>query len=304
MTDTFSLETLSQCPLCGNSTGLRQLLESSDYESSHTGDYPIISCSACGLAFTNPRPTEASIPQLYAARSTPDFALGSKGIVQRLRNWVARRYLLRRLPKNDSIPLDVLDFGCGDGTLTAGVSQITSTRTGTTTVTAVDFHDQAPHLLTDCGSSVRYLDYWTWRSNSNCYDVVFLRHVLEHHPEPLRLISELRESLKPDGVLHIEVPNRRSMWAQIFGRYYVGYYVPRHLMHFDGPSLHRVLSDGGLRVIEFRKSHTPFIGRSIGYALSMDIDNLGVFGLATYPLQVALDTLFGRSTTLRIAAKR
>lgn len=303
MVDAFELETLSQCPLCGNSSGLRQLLETSDYES-HTGDYRIVGCPSCGLAFTNPRPTEVSIPQLYAARSTPDFALGSRGIVQRLRNWVARRYLLRRLPENEDIPLDVLDFGCGDGTLTAGVTQLTRDRKGTTNVTAVDFHDQLPHLLSDCGPSVRYLDYWTWRNNSGRYDIIFLRHVLEHHPEPLRLIAELRESLKPEGVLHVEVPNRRSMWAKAFGRYYFAYYVPRHLLHFDDASLHRALTDGGLRVVEFRKGHTPVIGRSIGCALSMDIDNLGVFGLGTYPMQVALDMLFGRSTTLRIAAKR
>lgn len=274
----------------------------SDYES-HTGDYPIVACPSCGLAFTNPRPTEASIPQLYAARSTPDFALGSRGIIQRLRDWVVRRYLIRRLPENDMM-LDVLDFGCGDGALTAGVAQLTRGRAGTTNVTAVDFHDQPPHLLTDCGPSTRYLNYWTWRNNSGHYDTIFLRHVLEHHPEPLRLIAELRESLKPGGVLHIEVPNRRSMWSKVFGRYYSAYYVPRHLLHFDGASLHRALIDGGFRVIGFRKGHTPLIGRSVGYALSMNIDNLGLFGLGTYPIQVALDMLFGRSTTLRIAAKR
>jgi SAM-dependent methyltransferase len=303
MTDTFELETLVQCPLCGESAGLRRLLETSDYES-NTGDYSIVGCAACGLAFTNPRPTEASLPQLYASRTTPDFALGSKGIVQRLRNWVIRRYLRSRLPKTEGEPLDVLDFGCGDGTLTAGVVQLIGDRKGATRLTAVDFHDQAPALLADCGTSVRYLDYWTWRNNSGLYDAIFLRHVLEHHPDPLRLIAELRESLKPDGVLHVEVPNRQSVWAKLFGRYFVAFYVPRHLMHFDEASLRRALTDGGLRVVALHKGHTPLIGRSIGYALSKDLDNLGVLGLATYPLQVALDTVFGRSTTLRIAATR
>lgn len=303
MSDAFALETLSQCPLCGASSGLHQLLEATDYESG-TGDYPIVACSACGLAFTNPRPTEASIPELYAARSTPDFALGSKGIVQRLRDWVTRHYLHKRLPENHDTPLDVLDFGCGDGTLTAGVAQLTKNRRCTANITAVDFHDQAPPLLSGHGTSVRYLDYWTWRNNSSCYDVIFLRHVLEHHPEPLRLIAELRESLKPNGILHVEVPNRRSVWATLFGRYYFAYYVPRHLMHFDESSLDRVITDGGLRVVEFRKGHTPVIGRSVGSAIAMNIDNLGMFGLVTYPLQVAIDVAFGRSTTLRIAAER
>jgi SAM-dependent methyltransferase len=304
MADTFELETLSQCPLCGNSNGLSQLLVASDYES-RTGDYPITICPTCGLAFTNPRPTEASIPSLYDTRSTSDFAPGGKrSITQRLRAWVIDRYVAARVPDKAGSKIDVLDFGCGDGALAAGVVRYAHSKKMPISLMAVDFHSEPPAMLADCGASATYMDYWQWRMKGKCYDAIFLRHVLEHHPEPVRLLEELSKALNPGGILHIEVPNRRSIWARVFGRYFFAYYVPRHLLHFDELSLTRTVQAGGLQLLEVRHGHTPLIGRSLGYTLSRDIDNLGVLGLLSYPVQVLLDAAFGQSTTLRIAATK
>lgn len=302
MSDALVLETLDACPLCGGANSLIHAVTSSDFETA-TGDYNIIECGICGLGFTNPRPAEQSIPLLYASRETPDFAQGSRGFVEALRAWATRLYLRTRLPATDR-PLRVLDFGCGDGMLATRVSKLLRDRVGAASVTAVDFHTEPPHLLDQSSEDIRYLDYWSWRSDSGQYDVIFIRHVLEHHPDPVRLVLELKESLVPGGLLHVEVPNRRSIWARIFGRFYFGYYLPRHLMHFDMNSLRRALEKGNLQITELHKGHTPLMGRSLGYALSRNIDNLGAFGLLSYPLQVAADLLCGQSTTLRIAAKR
>jgi SAM-dependent methyltransferase len=304
MTNTLQLEMLSHCPLCGNDKGFRQLLTATDYES-RTGDYPIMICSACGLAFTNPRPTEASIPALYDTRATSDFAPGGKrSLTQKLRSWVIDRYLVKRIPHPSASTIAVLDFGCGDGALAAGVMRHAHRRTMSISITAVDFHFMPPAMLADCGPEVRYVNYWHWKEESARYDVIFLRHVLEHHPEPTRLLEELSKALTPAGVLHVEVPNRRSVWAHIFGKYFFAYYVPRHLLHFDEKSLSRTIQAGGLSVLDVQQGHTPLIGKSLGYALSRDIDNLGVVGLLSYLPQVLLDLVFGRSTTLRVAARK
>lgn len=298
------LEELSACPVCHTRQAWTPVVEAEDFET-HTGTYTVVACTACGLQFTNPRPNEASIPELYGARTTSDFApQAGASLTQRLRNLVIDRYLDDALAEfRGQQDVSVLDFGCGDGALSLGIARW-GARTGSQVrITAIDFHGEAPPALRDAAGNIGYLDFWTWRERSERYDTVFLRHVLEHHSDPVGLVRQLQASLSPRGVLHIEVPNRDSVWARVFGRNFFSYYLPRHLMHFDPASLRRVVGDGGLKVEQLRRAHTPVIGRSLGHWLGREIDNLGLLGLASYPLQVVLDVVTGRSTTLRVKAR-
>lgn len=297
-------ETLVQCPLC-DSTSLRHLLNAPDYES-HTGDYGIDECVNCGVGFTNPRPIEEELPKLYEQRTTADFPRMDHGFVQRLRNFAIDRYLQSQISTDRPAAhsaFDALDFGCGDGALALGLVRYCQKHDVDARITAVDFHEVAPAALTNPVSGVRYLPFATWRGNGQRYHAIFLRHVLEHHPDPRRLLGELAAALLPRGRMFIEVPNRRSLWARIFGRAYFGYYLPRHLLHFDAGSLRTVLEQIGLTDIHVTGAHTPLIGRSLGYLSGRDIGNTGLLGLASYPLQVGLDVMFGRSTTLRASAR-
>jgi len=162
--------------------------------------------------------------------------------------------------------------------------------------------ERAPPALSSDASDIIYKPSRTWYARPGRYDAIFLRHVLEHHPQPLRLLGDLAATLVPGGRLFIEVPNRRSVWAWVFGRYYFGYYVPRHLFHFDRLSLGGALRDAGFREVDVSLAHTPLIGHSLGYLMRANISNTGLLGLATYPLQVGADVLSGRSTTLRAIA--
>jgi SAM-dependent methyltransferase len=170
-------------------------------------------------------------------------------------------------------------------------------------VTAVDFHDTAPPGLDNAGGRIVYQSNAAWHQRPGRYDAIFLRHVLEHHPQPRRLLTELIATLRIDGWLFVEVPNRRSIWARVFGRKYSGYYLPRHLLHFDAPSLHTLMQSNGLDAVCIVRAHTPLLGRSFGYLTGLDFGNTGLLGLASYPPQVLLDALLGRSSTLRASGK-
>ncbi|HET9651875.1 MAG TPA: class I SAM-dependent methyltransferase [Usitatibacter sp.] len=282
------------------------MLEVPDFESS-TGVYGIVECTQCGLALTNPRPIESELPKLYEARTTADFPEMQSRFVGRLRDWAIDRYVVRQLagvplPKGRSFR--ALDFGCGDGALARGLVRYVERHGGIPEIAAVDFHDEPPASLEAAGERLRYSSYAQWLASRGHHEAVFLRHVLEHHPDPVRLLRELRSVLEPGGRLMIEVPNRRSVWAKLFGPYYSGFYIPRHLMHFDARSLRRVVENSGLRCVGLSLGHTPLLGRSIAYRTGRDVGNLGAIGLATYPAQVALDVLGGASSTLRLIATR
>jgi SAM-dependent methyltransferase len=270
-----------------------------DFES-HSGDYGIDECADCSVAFTNPRPIDEDLPKLYAQRDTTDFPRMSS-FVQRLRDFTIDRYLAKQLATcriDDAKEFSALDYGCGDGALVRGLLRFGNRRGRRVRVTAVDFHDGPPPSIADVGPAVTYVPNAAWHQNPGQYDAIFLRHVLEHHSQPLRLLGDLAAALKPNGRLHIEVPNRHSLWAGIFGRYYVGYYLPRHLFHFDRASLAGALKRAGFSEADVRLAQHPMIGGSLGYLIGSASRNTGLMGLACYPLQVGLDKLCGRSTTL------
>lgn len=294
-------ETLTCCPICGD-TNLRRVLVAADHES-HTGDYGIDECAGCGVALTNPRPIESELPKLYEARSTSDFPHAT-GFVQRLRDSAIDRYLSSQLstePKRGA-EFHALDFGCGDGALTRGLLRLGSSRDCAMRITAVDFHSSAPPALSGANEAARYMAHGDWEANSECYDAIFLRHVLEHHSFPLALLTRFKARLRPGGCIFIEVPNRRSIWARVFGSHYFAWYVPRHLFHFDESSLRGLLQRAELARVDVRQAHTPLIGRSIGYLTGSGMGNTGLLGLVTYPVQVLADAAARRSTTLRASA--
>lgn len=297
-------ETLDRCPICGGGD-LRRILTAPDHES-RTGDYGIDECDDCSVAFTNPRPLEQELPKLYVQRTSADFPRAG-GLAQRLRGYAIDRYLARQLGRaaaDGDTPFAVLDYGCGDGALVCGLLRYGRKFGGPLHVTAIDFHEVAPPAIADAGPGVTYQVNAAWHRDPGRYEAIFLRHVLEHHSQPLRLLSDLAATLSPGGRLFIEVPNRRSLWAQLFGRYYSGYYLPRHLFHFDRASLAGVLERAGFRDPVVRLAHHPMIGGSLRYMTGMGSGNTSLVGLAGYPFQIGLDMLCGRSTTLLATATR
>lgn len=301
-TSTLGTERLPSCPICGG-TSSALLPGVRDFETD-TGVYDIDVCKMCNTAFTNPRPLESELWKLYVSRKTSDFAPGKAGLADHLRNGLIRQRLRRTLQPHPSHVLRILDYGCGDGSLIAGAARLARHDGFALEAVGVDFHDLPPPALSTPSAGVVYIDAGAWEAMEERYDHIFLRHVLEHHSRPQELLCKLATRLKPGGRIHIEVPNRCSLWARVFGRHFFPYYVPRHLFHFDSASLERVVALAGLNISSIRRGHTPALGRSLGWRLSRDIDNLGLLGLSTYPLQVALDVVAGRSTTLLATAHR
>lgn len=294
-------ERLDRCPICSGSP--RALIRTVDFESG-TGAYGIDACTDCGVAFTNPRPLDSELWKLYESRETADFAPRAVSLAGVMRGLLMRRRLLRALGGTTGETFRLLDYGCGDGSLVAAGAKLAARRGFKLEFTGVDFHDEPPPTIAPLADGTSYLSAQAWGGTTDRYDHIFIRHVLEHHSDPARLLRTLAERLRPGGTLHIEVPNRRSIWARIFGRYFFPYYVPRHLYHFDAESLRHVVDKAELRTRSLDFGHTPVIGKSLAWRYSVDIDNLGMLGLASFPLQVAMDVLARRSTTLVVKACR
>lgn len=124
----------------------------------------------------------------------------------------------------------------------------------------------------------------------NFFDVVNMHHVLEHLPDPNKILRETRRVLKPGGEVIITLPNFSSLAFRVFGRYWGGMDVPRHLFHFNRKSLEFVLAKNGFEVSEVWYSDT-FRGFSAGlsYLLFSDARSKEKYFL---PFGIALDLVF------------
>lgn len=85
------------------------------------------------------------------------------------------------------------------------------------------------------------------------FDVVHLRNVLEHLPNPLEVLELCKKNLKEDGIICVSVPNDFSPFQKIanqeldLGEWWV---VPNHhLNYFNPTSLERVLKKVGYEPI-------------------------------------------------------
>lgn len=285
-------EQIDACPICGNKN-IRTVLHGKDFESA-TGLYNIDACESCGICFTNPRPTPEDIPLLYEKRNSSDF-VKSSWAVESLRRLSVRRDL-NQILSDVKETVSVADFGCGDGFFSLQLSRHPKCRK----VSAIDFHDCPPLYLREEKRTVRYCSYQEYAKRSESYDVIFCRHVLEHVLSPLHLVEEMKGKLNHGGMVVLEVPNDGSVWRAIFGKYYFGLYLPRHLFHFNEKSLRNLLKE--FKTVAVFRTHTPVLGRSIGYFLGMSLQNTGITGLSLFPLQIVLDRMMQTSSVLRIFA--
>lgn len=231
------------CLLCGRRRWA-SVVEAPDVSPTGRGLwFAVVQCQDCGLCFTNPRPSVRSIASFYPPSYPPHL--------QAPRTMTARagRRLLRLLGAVDPAgqathqgARRLLDFGCGSGRFLVGarahgwqttgmeVSVVAKRAAAETGVPVIQ--GTLPHADLEAGS----------------FDVITMRHSLEHVHEPLETLRQAYRLLAPGGKILVVVPNIGGLPFRWFGRAWVGLDLPRHLTHFTPRTLRRMLACAGFEV--------------------------------------------------------
>jgi len=100
------------------------------------------------------------------------------------------------------------------------------------------------------------------------FDVVTSFHVVEHLPRPVAALSRMIGWLAPDGILLVEVPNAGGAGGRLFGRYWSGLDVPRHLVHFTPATMMAMVERAGGRVtVAAHRTKPRYLTRSLRHWL-------------------------------------
>jgi SAM-dependent methyltransferase len=154
-------------------------------------------CRGCGFVAYSPRPTPDDIDAKYRLLQKEERHIGANGggvnqaAMDRLR---AQRVYQEVIPHVPPRPLDVLDFGGGNGKLLlpfidAGHNCF-----------LVDYNVEPLPRVTKIGDTLNDIPA------DQKFDVIICSHVIEHLADPGEHVKRFKDHLKEDGVIYGEVP--------------------------------------------------------------------------------------------------
>ena len=200
-------------------------------------DLDVLKCKDCGLVYLN------SIQHI-----TSDFYQNSGmhgGSNQSIESWMKDTNAddLKRFKQYSQIITNkkLLDFGCGNGGFLNLAKNIASS------VVGVELEK-------------RVRDYWNNKidifeslnrvEDSSVY-VITAFHVFEHLADPLKMFSEFKKKLAPNGMIIIEVPNSEDVLLSIYesNSFKKFTYWSQHLYLYNSSTLRRLISKSELKLL-------------------------------------------------------
>ena len=226
----------AQCPVC----------RGDDFSRWGTVEaYDIYQCSGCGLGLTAPVPAPDELEALNRELYTLD---------RRIQAYLPRqRYFERRYRrciaalKHFRAEGRLLDVGCNIGLF------LKVARDQGYDVTGVELNRECAEFGTRYfGVPIRSEYLEDAASELGQFDVITLFDVLEHIPDMGAFIGSVKEVLKEEGVLVVQLPNLGSLMASMAGSRWGWLTPPDHVYHFTPGALRLFLEGNGFEVVMLR----------------------------------------------------
>lgn len=243
------------CMLCGSSTTDRIFHGRDKLLHDDSERYPVVRCNDCGLVFVNPKPSAAAKAQKYG--DDYPFTAGKPENVQPLFHYQPVIDFL-----NGMEPGRLLDVGTGNSPFLPAMKAQGWDVSGTEVDAGL-----VEHFMHEEGIALFHGELEDAGYDSGSFKAVTVMGVIEHVPDPLRLLQEAARILEDDGILAMWCFNR-SLEARLLGRYWLGFDTPRHLYSFSFRTMLKLLSETGFRFEESLFRPVCYFSYSILWAIS------------------------------------
>jgi SAM-dependent methyltransferase len=262
-TGTDEVRRSESCPLCGGVKG-SHLLDAPDRFHLRRETYSLEQCSVCFAVWLQSPPK----PEEMLVHYSEDYHQGivAAGETSGSRRWKRHRTVILNYKQGGAI----LDLGCSSGAFLGTLGS------GSWNLYGIEMEaSTASKARTDTGAEVYVGDVLAAPFPPGSFDVITCFDVLEHVYGPREILARVLELLKPGGVFFITLPNIRSWEARIFGTYWYGLELPRHLFHFSPRSLRGLMRSVGLEEVRVGTPLVSYVERSVGYLCTAFIQRLG-----------------------------
>jgi 2-polyprenyl-3-methyl-5-hydroxy-6-metoxy-1,4-benzoquinol methylase len=216
------------------------------------GRYEVRRCLECGLEQTFPVPGPTALKALYESHYNFGGETGTLYTKLRQRflcSWIHRFWA--RIDGDISFHLRngscrLLDVGCNEGR-----SLPIYARNGFH-VEGLELNERAAAVAREGGFEVHTCLLKEFDPKTR-YDVAVLSNVLEHSLDPRQMLLDIHRILADGGQVWISCPNSESWLCKVFGRFWINWHVPFHILHFAPATLKQLLVETGFRQVEIRQ---------------------------------------------------
>ena len=211
-------------------------------------------CKNCGLSFLSPRWTEKKYLDFY--RNDYDKLYRPNVITKQYttspeKDPYSYYPILKRLQDQDLITektKKVLDIGSGSGQKLALFKNVEPIEE----LYAIEPSKNCFPQLESRNIKVITDDIHTdWvQQYKNTFDLIIMRHVLEHFMNPLEVLKKLRETLSPNGIIYIAVPNSLILENR---QLFKSYFRVVHTYYFNKLSMKNLVHKAGFEILEMKE---------------------------------------------------
>ncbi len=252
------MKPVEKCDLCGGKEFVFRF-KGRDIMHEVPGEFTAAECKNCGLVFLNPRPSSEELEKYYPSAEYDSLRgeSGRKEVINELLGKIHRGkksgiiyrlfapYFIREFPHVNG--MKILDVGCGSGHFLAEMKKRFDN----------EYYGVEPGEFNREFAAKNGLKMFRGvlkdaRYPKHYFDLILVNHVFEHVGDPTDTLRELKRILKPGGTLTIGVPNTDALNRRIFGKYWVGYDVPRHLYSYSPEILKKYAQKVGLKTKRLR----------------------------------------------------
>lgn len=250
-TGEIRLEEIKKCP-CGGSD-LHKLASQDRFGL----PFNALICRACGLLVTSPRICELDMPEYYRTIYHP-LVVGL-GVGEEASNYSFSddqgskiySYLSPLLKNITSNEVRVFEIGCATGANLLDFAKEARKQNIECKLFGTEYEESLAQIASAKG--VEIAKNWTdFDDVSVKFDVIIMSHVLEHFTDPVASLNSLRNLLKKDGLLYVEVPGlmNREMMREWYDSNFLDYLVHAHTFNFNLSSMENLVGRAGFHFLK------------------------------------------------------
>jgi SAM-dependent methyltransferase len=268
--------TWSRCPVCDE--GAQHLYVAFP-------ELAFVRCSECGLIYKSFELPDARPAEFYEQTY---FQGRKSGRDKRFEHRARKAMRWVRAAAQFTQAKSMLDVGCSLGYVIEGGRRLGLASAG------MDISSYAVERCRERGYDARVGSLERFPFDDGAFDIVVMKHVLEHTPEPKQALAEVSRVLSSDGVVLIAVPDS-TYWKGVLLRERYRYYRPddlgqQHYIYYSDETLERLLSSSGFTVCARSKGlFREREARRGGLQRAYEVGRAGV-----------LSTAFGLAKVLRL----
>lgn len=266
-----SLHSLKLCPCCsksefrivreskrlGDSISVLHFSAASNAKLTHR----LVVCKNCDLVFSNPIPHEKEMLTAYTDNKEEIHSSEYSNRVKsfsRVINWLKFKNLVSPIKKNY-----VVDVGCASGAFLLSAQNEGWEAVGyepSKALSRIGREEFSLNIITGLFSDADFVNMKP--------DLITLWDVLEHISSPTKLLNQIQNSLRPQGLLVINIPLIDSFAAKSLKGFWP-FYLDVHVLYFSRNTLINYLQRNGFRFLDSKPYWQTL---SVGYLISRYIN--------------------------------